>query len=72
MLDGTGSVGSFALNLCKCMHVCRAMCVVNIFTASQQDKEVSDKKKKRQKSSISLNQLKYSYDIINVVLLLTL
>ena len=71
MLDSTGSVGSFALNLCKCMRISRVTCV-NIFTASQQDKEVSDKKKKRQKSSISLNQLKYSYDIINVVLLLTL
>ena len=38
---------------------------VNITVASQQDKENSDKKKKRQKSTISLNQLKYiSYCIV--------
>ena len=43
-----------------------------IIVASQQDKENSDKRKKRQKSTISFNQLKYliSYCIGLMLLLL--
>ena len=43
-----------------------------IIVASQQDKENSGKRKKRQKSTISLNQLKYltSYFIGLMLLLL--
>ena len=51
----------FALNMCMCGCAYDSLYQ---FVASQQDKENSDKKKKRQKSTISLNQLKYSYDII--------
>ena len=36
-----------------------AVYVLFVYVASQQDKENSDKRKKRQKSTISLNQLKY-------------
>ena len=52
------------------------MCVVDLFMlhhahclASQQDKENSDKRKKRQKPIISLNQLKYCISLINVIVI---
>ena len=52
------------------------MCVVDLFMlhhahclASQQDKENSDKRKKRQKSIISLNQLKYCISLISVIVI---
>ena len=44
-----------------CVYVCACVCtyVYTFCIASQQDKENSDKRKKKQKSTISLNQLKY-------------
>jgi len=48
---------------CASMYVCMMYTFI-VCTASQQDKENSDKKKKRHKSNMSLNQIKYSYETI--------
>ena len=47
---------------------------IYITVASQQDKENSDKRKKRQKSTISLNQLKYciSLYMLNVIVIINI
>ena len=64
-------VQSLKVNFITHVHV-RMYYNMLIYLASQQDKENSDKRKKRQKSTISLNQLKYliSYCIRLLLLLL--
>ena len=64
-------VQSLKVNFITHVHV-RMYYNMLIYLASQQDKENSDKRKKRQKSTISLNQLKYliSYYIRLMLLLL--
>ena len=51
------------------VHICTYITV-----ASQQDKENSDMRKKRQKSTISLNQLKYCISLyrLNVIVIINI